>query len=279
MKINTYKPKSRLAKRKNAIMTTVKVSRRVGLSVVALTMLLFTQNASATTLNDIYQVAEQMNQGALRSQSKIDALTEETRKLLSEYKTVLKEIEGLRIYNRQLEKQIANQEREMADLSASIDKVTVIERQITPLMLRMIDGLEQFVGLDMPFLLKERVARVERLREMMDRADVAVSEKFSQVLRAYQIENEYGRTMETYGDTIEIAGTERKVDILKIGRVTLVYQTPDGSETGMYNKNIGAFEAVGDEYQASVRQGIRMARQQATQDMFSIPVHGAEAAQ
>ena len=279
MKINTYKPKSRLAKRKNAIMTTVKVSRRAGLSVVALTMLLFTQNASATTLNDIYQVAEQMNQGALRSQSKIDSLTEETRKLLSEYKTVLKEIEGLRIYNRQLEKQIANQEREMADLSASIDKVTVIERQITPLMLRMIDGLEQFVGLDMPFLLKERVARVERLREMMDRADVAVSEKFSQVLRAYQIENEYGRTMETYGDTIEIAGTERKVDILKIGRVTLVYQTPDGSETGMYNKNIGAFEAVGDEYQASVRQGIRMARQQATQDMFSIPVHGAEAAQ
>ena len=279
MKINTYKPKSRLAKRKNAIMTTVKVSRRAGLSVVALTMLLFTQNASATTLNDIYQVAEQMNQGALRSQSKIDALTEETRKLLSEYKTVLKEIEGLRIYNRQLEKQIANQEREMADLSASIDKVTVIERQITPLMLRMIDGLEQFVSLDMPFLLKERVARVERLREMMDRADVAVSEKFSQVLRAYQIENEYGRTMETYGDTIEIAGTERKVDILKIGRVTLVYQTPDGSETGMYNKNIGAFEAVGDEYQASVRQGIRMARQQATQDMFSIPVHGAEAAQ
>ena len=279
MKINTYKPKSRLAKRKNAIMTTVKVSRRAGLSVVALTMLLFTQNASATTLNDIYQVAEQMNQGALRSQSKIDALTEETRKLLSEYKTVLKEIEGLRIYNRQLEKQIANQEREMADLSASIDKVTVIERQITPLMLRMIDGLEQFVSLDMPFLLKERVDRVDRLREMMDRADVAVSEKFSQVLRAYQIENEYGRTMETYGDTIEIAGTERKVDILKIGRVTLVYQTPDGSETGMYNKNIGAFEAVGDEYQASVRQGIRMARQQATQDMFSIPVHGAEAAQ
>ena len=40
-----------------------------------------------------------------------------------------------------------------------------------------------------------------------------------------------------------------------------------------------AFEPVGDEYQASVRQGIRMARQQATQDMFSIPVHGAEAAQ
>ena len=41
---------------------------------------------------------------------------------------------------------------------------------------------------------------------MMDRADVAVSEKFSQVFRAFQIENEYGRTMETYPSTIEING-------------------------------------------------------------------------
>ncbi len=241
--------------------------------------LVFSTSASATTLTDIFQVAERMNQAATRSQAKIDALTEETRKLLNEYKTVLKEIEGLRVYNRQLEKQIGNQEQEMAQLANSIDEVTVIERQITPLMLRMIDGIEQFINLDMPFLLKERNDRVERLREMMDRADVAVSEKFSQVLRAYQIENEYGRTMETYGDTIVIDGTERKVDILKVGRVALVYQTPDGEETGMYNKNTGQFEAVSDDYQASVRQGIRMARQQATQDMFSIPVHGAEAAQ
>ena len=234
---------------------------------------------AATTLSDIFQVAAQTNQAAKRSQAKIDALTEETRKLLSEYKTVLKEIEGLRVYNRQLEKQIANQETEMAQLSTSIDEVTVIERQITPLMLRMIDGLEQFIELDMPFFAKEREDRLNRLRETMDRADVAVSEKFSVVFRAFQTENEYGRTMNTYGDTIEIAGTERKVDILQLGRVALLYQTPDGEETGMYNKNTKSWEQIGDEYQASVRQGIRMARQQATLDMFSIPVTGAEVAQ
>lgn len=256
----------------------LKTLRRVT-ALVGVVTLALSAPASATTLNDIYQVAQQMNQSAKRSQAKIDSLTEETRKLLSEYKTVLKEIEGLRVYNRQLEKQISNQEQEMSDLAESIDKVTLIERQITPLMLRMIDGLEQFVNLDMPFLMDERMARIDRLREMMDRADVAVSEKFSQVMRAYQIENEYGRTMETYGDTIDIQGTERKVDVLKVGRVALVYQTPDGQDTGMYNKVSQAFEPVGDEYQASVRQGIRMARQQATQDMFSIPVHGAEAAQ
>jgi vacuolar-type H+-ATPase subunit I/STV1 len=235
--------------------------------------------AQATTLNDIYKVAEQMNSSAKRSQAKIDNLTEETRQLLSEYKTVLKEVEGLKVYNRQLEKQISNQEEEMSQLAVSIDEVTVIERQITPLMLRMIDGLEQFVELDVPFLIGERRARIERLRETMDRADVLVSEKFSQVFRAFQIENDYGRTMETYSSSIEIAGVDRNVDILKVGRIALVYQTPDGEETGVYNVEEGKFVSVDESFNSSVRQGIRMARQQASIEMLSLPIAGAGAAQ
>ncbi|MCY3641165.1 MAG: DUF3450 domain-containing protein [Gammaproteobacteria bacterium] len=233
--------------------------------------------AAGATLADIYQVAERINQQAKTSQARIDALTEETHRLLNEYKTVLKEIEGLRVYNRQFEKQIANQEREMTQLTDSIDRVTVIERQITPLMLRMIDGLEQFVDLDLPFLLDERHDRVERLREMMDRADVAVSEKFSQVLRAFQIENEYGRTMEAYGDTINVEGVDRKADILKVGRVALVFQTPDGEETGMWNKADNRWEVIGDEFTTPVRNGIRMARKQLSVDMLTLPITGPEA--
>lgn len=233
--------------------------------------------AAGATLADIYQVAERINQQAKTSQARIDALTEETHKLLNEYKTVLKEIEGLRVYNRQFEKQIANQEREMTQLTESIDRVTVIERQITPLMLRMIDGLEQFVDLDLPFLLDERHDRVARLREMMDRADVAVSEKFSQVLRAFQIENEYGRTMEAYGDTINVDGVDRKVDVLKVGRVALVFQTPDGEETGMWNKAGDRWEVIGDEFTTPVRNGIRMARKQLSVDMLTLPITGPEA--
>lgn len=232
--------------------------------------------AAAATLNDIYQVAERINAQARQSQSRIDALTEETRELLSQYKTVLKEIEGLRVYNRQLERQISNQETEMAQLSRSIDDVTLIERQITPLMLRMIDGLEQFVRLDLPFLMGERNERIDTLREMMDRADVAVSEKFSQILRAYQIENEYGRTMEAYGDTISFGGNQRKVDVLKVGRIALVFQSPDGAVTGFYNPNTSQWEALDESYNTPVRNGIRMARKQLSVDMLPLPVEGPE---
>tara|TARA_Y100001934_G_scaffold283497_1_gene403756 strand:- start:4080 stop:4856 length:777 start_codon:yes stop_codon:yes gene_type:complete len=238
-----------------------------------------TGNVMATTLNDIYAVSDRINAQAKRSQAKIDALTEETRKLLSEYKTVLKEIEGLRVYNRQLQRQINNQETEMAKLANSIDQVTLIERQITPLMLRMIDGLDQFVGLDLPFLLDERSDRIERLREMMERADVQASEKFSQILRAYQIENEYGRTMEAYGDTINVGGTELKADVLKVGRVALVYQTPDGEVTGRWDASNNEWVELGDEYTTPVRNGIRMARKQLSVDMLSLPVQVPGAAE
>ncbi len=228
--------------------------------------------AQATNLTDVFGVVDRINKQAKTSQGKIDALTEETRQLFNEYKTVLKEIDGLRVYNQQLERQVLSQEKEMGELAGAIDKVTVIERQITPLMLRMIDGLEQFVSLDMPFLREERETRVERLREIMDRADVAVSEKFSQVLRAYQIENDYGRTLEAYPDTITVDGSERIVDVLKVGRISLMYQTSDGSETGVYDTNARSWKVLDDSYTAPVRTGIRMARKQVSQDLLTVPV-------
>jgi len=235
--------------------------------------------AMASTLDDAFAVAAELNNQARQSQARIDALTEQTRELLSEYKTVLKEIEGLRVYNRQLERQIGNQEAEMTKLTSSIDEVTVIERQITPLMMRMIDGLQQFIELDLPFLLDERMERLANLEDMMDRADVAVSEKLSQILRAYQIENEYGRTMEAYSDTIVVDGTERMVDVLKVGRISLVYQTQDGEETGVFNSATRQWERLDDSYRTPVQNGIRMARQQLSVDMLPLPVGGPEVAQ
>ena len=254
-----------------------RILRRAAVSAIGLGCVVGV-TAGGATLDDIFAVAERINTQARASQGKIDTLTEETRQLYADYKLVLGEIDGLRVYNRQLERQIANQERELSQLSDSIDRVTVIERQITPLMLRMIEGLEQFVDLDLPFLITERRDRIERLRTIMDRADVAVSEKFSQVLQAYQIENEYGRTMEAYGDTINVDGTSYIVDVLKMGRVALVYQTSDSELTGMWNATTNRWETLDDEYTAPVRNGIRMARQQLAPGLLVLPVINPEEA-
>lgn len=235
--------------------------------------------ATAAELDGVLAAANDIHSQARVAQARVDELTEETRKLLNDYKTVMKEVEGLRVYNAQLERQISSQEREMAELNQSIDEVTLVERQITPLMLRMIDGLEQFVKLDVPFLQEERLARIDRLHEILDRADVEVSEKFSQVLNAYQIENEYGRTLESYTDELELDGQTLVVDFLRLGRVSLVYQSTDGERAGVWNQTERAWQPLDSGYNNSITAAIRMARKQASVDLVTLPVPGPESAQ
>src|SRR5690606_14667048 len=140
------------------------------------------------------------------SQDRVDDLGEQRRSLADEYRTVLREIEGLEAYNRQLERQLRLQGEEMAILDESIAQATTVDRQILPLMLRMVTALEQFVALDLPFLPRERAERIQFVTEAIDRVDVTVPEKFRQVLESYLVELEFGRTIEAYTGTVENGG-------------------------------------------------------------------------
>ena len=234
--------------------------------------------AQADTLDDILKVSASKTDAARQSQAKVDRLADETRNLLDDYKTVTKQIDGLRVYNARLQRQIDNQLRRIAEIDSSIDQVTVIQRQMTPLVIRMIDGLEQFVAMDVPFNVDERRARIEFLRTNVDRSDLTVAEKFRQVLEAYNIELQYGRGFETYHDTIDTGTGPRDVDFLRIGRLALVYQTTDGAEAGVWNNVTRSWEALptGD-YATAIRQGVRIAKKQATIELLNMPIAAPEA--
>jgi hypothetical protein len=164
----------------------------------------------------------------------------------------------------------------MAALNESIRNVALIERQILPMMTRMLDSLEVFIELDTPFLLNERTERLERLRGMMERSDVSAAEKFRRVVEAYQIENDYGRTIEAYKDTVEIDGVAQEADFLRIGRVSLAYQTVGGGTTGAWDKQAGQFVKLDDaEFKNQVAHGLKVARKQVAPDLLVVPVPAA----
>ena len=232
------------------------------------------------TLNSILQVGEQKTKVAQASQQKIDKIADQTASLLNDFKVVNKQIEGLRVYNSQLEKQIANQLEVISQLEESIANVTVMERQIQPLILKMLDGLEQFVALDVPFHQQEREERLEMLRNNQERADISVAEKFRQVLEAYKIESEYGRKIDTYKDTLNVGGQEREVNVLRVGRVALMYQTTDTEMSGAWDqRNRTWVELDSGEYRSAILKGIRIAKKQASIDVLNLPILAPEAAQ
>ncbi|WP_299077344.1 DUF3450 domain-containing protein [uncultured Paraglaciecola sp.] len=224
------------------------------------------------TLQPAIKKATAINHSAAQSQQKIDHISDQISNKLQQFKAINKEITGLNVYNGQLQKQINNQMQEMADLNASIDDVSIIERQISPLMMRMITGLEQFVALDVPFLAEERTHRVAELKAMMDRADIAPSEKFRRVMEAYQVEMDYGRTLEAYSGLHTIDGQERDVDFLRVGRTALIYQTRDASLQGTWDKQSRQWQALPSSYRTQVTKGLRMAKKQLAPDLLMLPV-------
>lgn len=232
--------------------------------------------AQAQQLNQVLNQGEQRIRLAQESQQRVDNTVTQTRSVNDQYRQILREIEGLEVYNTLLQRQVARQNAQKDQIRASIDQVVVIQRQIVPLMDRMINGLEQFVALDVPFLEDERRNRVDTLKTILDRQDVSVAEKFRRVMEAYQIENEYGRTIENYRGSLEVDGLLRDVDFLRIGRVTLVYQTTDGQSQGVWDQRNGQWVPLGGEYRNRIRQGLRVARRQIAPELLILPVPAPE---
>jgi len=149
------------------------------------------------------------------------------------------------------------------------------------LMENMLKGLQEFVALDVPFKRDMREEAVERLFSNLDSAKFSAAEKFRQILELYDIESEYSLTIENYRDLIDINGdgTEVEVDVLRVGRVALMYQTKDKSQTGAWNKATKSWETLGSEYRRPVDQGIRIAKKLSPQDVMEMPINAPESAQ
>ena len=223
-------------------------------------------------LDDTLFVQRSSDLGSKDSQTIVSNLSDETQDLLGQYRLVLQQIDRLVAYNDYVERLIADQEAQIIDIRKQLDQFALIERGIVPLMLDSIDTLDKFIDLDVPFLLEERKARVARLRTIMDLSDVTVSEKYRQIMDAYQIETTYGRDIEAYTGLLEIDGESRQVDFLRIGRTSLTYQTPDQEETGFWNKQAGQWEKLPNKYQNYVTQGLRVARKQVTPNILELPI-------
>jgi len=234
--------------------------------------------AQSVTVDQVLQADQRRLNLAQESQERINQVVEGARSLTDQYRAVNKEIDGLKVYNRLMTAQTNGQNATLEDISISMDQVDVINRQIFPLMERMIDGIEQSIALDIPFLMEERTDRVASLKETMERSDVSVAEKFRKVMEAYQIENDYGSSNEYYTQSLEIGGQVREYNMLRIGRIGLYFQSDDTSVTGWWNAELGEYEELGNEHRNEVRKGIRVARQLIAPELVLLPVPAPESA-
>lgn len=246
-------------------------SRRIKLAIAA-GLVAVSGSVFAQTVDDVLQAEDRRLNLAQQSQERINQTVEGTRALEDQYRAINKEIDGLKVYNRLMTAQVAGQEAVLEDIALSIDQVDVINRQIFPLMERMIDGIDQSIKLDVPFLMDERTERVENLRSIIERSDVSVAEKFRKVMEAYQIELDYGNSGEWYTQSLTLEdGATRSYNILRIGRVGLYFQSDDANITGRWDNEQRKW-VLDDSARADIRTGLRMAKQLIAPELIVVPV-------
>ncbi len=237
------------------------------------------KKAPTASLNQLTRTQKQNDRDATASQKKITQIANATRSLLDDYRVVNRQVENTKVYNQQLRDLIGSQKKEMKSIGQQIQGLAKTNKEILPLMSRMIDHLEKFISLDSPFLPDERRHRLETLKVMIKRADVSTSEKYRRILEAYQIENEYGRTIEAYKGLQKHDGQELTVDFLRIGRLSLIYQSVNGDKGGYWDKENRRWANLPSEYKKTVRRGIRMARKQLAPDLIKIPIGSSKVTQ
>jgi len=249
-------------------------SRRIGVALFATGLIAASGSVVAQTVDQVLQAENRRLNLAQQSQERVNNIVEGTRSLEDQYRAINKEIDGLKVYNRLMTAQTGGQTATLQDISLSMDQVDVINRQIFPMMERMIDGLEQSVSLDVPFLAEERNDRVANLRSIMERSDVSVAEKFRKVMEAYQIENDYGSSSEWYTQSLTLDDATRSYNILRIGRIGLYFQSDDANITGRWDNDAREW-VMDDSARSDVRTGLRMAKQLIAPELIVIPVAAA----
>lgn len=233
---------------------------------------LLSTTAAQAQVDQALKTVEKTNKADASSQNKIDRLSEQTRKMLEDYRQAIRKTQQLQVYNRELEQIVAEQQGRRDALAARIESVGGLREEIEPLMLQMIDSLQRFVDADVPFNADERKQAVLALRQSMADPDVGISEKFRKVLAAYQSEAEYGRTIGTYRGEIPFSGQDRLVEFLRIGRVNLFYITPDEAAVGYWDQAAGKWQALPGSYRTAIRNGIKVAKDLAAPQLLEVAV-------
>ena len=237
----------------------------------ALMTLAMTSPASAQFRAALDESRAAVDEGAA-SQQRVEELDDQAAELLGDFRAAQKQRDLLRRFNASRQREVENQLLEIQGLQQDVENIEGLQRATQPLLDDMMEDLAAFVEADMPFLEEERAARIARLRNVMADSTQTAASRYNLIMEAFQIENEYGRTLDSYEGVVDNNGEELKVEYLRIGRLALIYKTADDSVLRIYDRSVGDFVDLDRGFLDDVVTGMRIVKEQLPPDLMIIPV-------
>lgn len=192
--------------------------------------------------------------------------------LEAEYDALMNQQTQLISIQEELNKKVASQQASCASLKTKIAEISTISKELMPHLEETYLQLKQRVESDLPFLVEERQKRVENLRNVLDDAQVPTSEKFRKVMEALFIEAEYGNTVEVYQERIFIKEKDILVNIFRLGRISLFFQSLDKTLTGYYNQARSEWTLLPKKFNREIDAAIAIGMKRRSVDILNLPI-------
>jgi Skp family chaperone for outer membrane proteins len=228
------------------------------------------QHANNNLSESINHTQQTLSAGK-NSQNKVNRLAGETDALLNEYQALLKKTEYQKSYNEELRFLKTEQLQALADLDQQLKDIVITKQQLLPLLREMVQTLEQFIKLDLPFRRTERLTSVDKLSKVLSSSSASISEKYRRVMEMYQAENDYNYDLEVYRDNVTLNDEDLSVQVLRIGRSNLYFQTMDANVSAMWNQESKNWDVLDNKYQLNIRKAMRIASKKAAPELLELP--------
>ena len=231
--------------------------------------------AYGQSLDSVMRVAKSSSAASAASQQRVENFDDDADSMLREYRAVLQQIDSTKLFVDKQDIYLNSQKQELQSVQSQLGNVENIKRGMIPMMLKMTVAIEDSINSDMPFKTHERLARMERLKDVLGNPDVSPAEQYRQVLSAYKNEVTYGLNLDAY-DGPHPTKKGMKVSFLQYGRLALIYMTKDGNEIGYYDMKSKSWKPVDQSHALEIRQAMRIAGGKAAPDVVYAPVYGAK---
>ncbi len=222
-------------------------------------------------LESALNTAKASTSASAASQQRVERLDDEADTAVREYRAVLQQKDNIALFVAQQDIFLQSQKSEIASLQRQLGTVEQIKQGMSPMMLKMAAEIEDAIKADLPFNLSERLARVDRMKNVLADPDVSPAEQYRQVLNAFKIEVSYGQGIDSY-EGIHPTKPGNVVNFLRFGRVALLYMTKDESEVGRYNLETKSWDALTGADAIALRQAVRISKGEAAPNIVYAPV-------
>lgn len=159
-----------------------------------------------------------------------------------------------------LEVKISRSDLNLKDLQRELNKLKEINQdkyksydELTPVIEKSISSLRTSIKGSLPFKIKERLQALDDIEHRLNSNIISPNKAANQLWAYVEDELMIGRSSGIYNESINIGGEDKLVKVLRIGKIAMIYKTPDEGY-GVFRKQENKWVQVAIEGGDNTRQ-------------------------